>query len=143
MGDDDTRGRFGRVDSPLGEHRMRWVLRLIATGDDDRRLGTDLVEICRSEGLGDIASLGLTLPEAKQLLASVQQAVVSKAGRPPWTAAAMLPVLRRKMSPEGLAGALPRNAVRRSDGPASQVSVSCLQSHRDGLVLAIAMPINT
>ncbi len=78
MGDDDTRGRFGRVDSPLGEHRMRWVLRLIATGDDDRRLGTDLVEICRSEGLGDIASLGLTLPEAKQLLASVQQAVVSR-----------------------------------------------------------------
>jgi len=56
---------------------MRWVLRLIATGDDARRLSTDLVEICRPEGLGDIANLGLTLPEAKQLLASVQRAVVS------------------------------------------------------------------
>ncbi len=42
---------------------MRWVLRLIATGDDARCLST--------------ANLGLTLPEAKQLLASVQRAVVS------------------------------------------------------------------
>ncbi len=56
---------------------MRWVLRLIATGDDARCLSTDLIEICRPEGLGDIANLGLTLPEAKQLLASVQRAVVS------------------------------------------------------------------
>jgi hypothetical protein len=35
------------------------------------------MEICRPEGLGDIANLGLTSPEAKQLLASVQRAVVS------------------------------------------------------------------
>jgi hypothetical protein len=39
---------------------MRWVLRLIGTGDDARRLSTDLVEICRPEGLGNIANLGLT-----------------------------------------------------------------------------------
>jgi hypothetical protein len=56
---------------------MRWVLRLIATDDDVRCLSTDLVEICRPEGLGEIANLGLTLPEAKQLLASVQRTVVS------------------------------------------------------------------
>src|SRR5271167_3885185 len=56
---------------------MRWVLRLIATGDDARCLSTDLLEICRPEGLGDVANLGLTLPEAKQLLASVQRAVVT------------------------------------------------------------------
>jgi hypothetical protein len=56
---------------------MRWVLRLIATEDDARCLSTDLVEICRPEGVGDIADLGLTLPEAKQLLASIQRAVVS------------------------------------------------------------------
>ena len=53
------------------------MLRLIATGDDARCLSTDLAEIYRPEGLGDITSLGLTLPEAKQLLASVQRAVVS------------------------------------------------------------------
>ena len=56
---------------------MRWVLRLIATGEGTRGLSTDLVEICRPEGLRDITDLGLTLPEAKQLLASVQQAIVA------------------------------------------------------------------
>jgi hypothetical protein len=56
---------------------MRWVLRLIATSDDAPCLSTDLAEICRPEGLRDIADLGLTLPEAKQLLANVQRAVVS------------------------------------------------------------------
>ena len=55
---------------------MRWVLRLIATDDDARCLTTDLMEICRPEGLGDIASLGLTLSEAKQILSSAQRAVV-------------------------------------------------------------------
>ena len=41
---------------------MQWVLRLIATEGDARCLSTDLIEICRPEGLGDIADLGLTLP---------------------------------------------------------------------------------
>jgi hypothetical protein len=53
------------------------MTQLIATGDDVRCRSIDLVEICRPEGLGDIANLGLTLPEAKSLLASVQRAVVS------------------------------------------------------------------
>ena len=52
---------------------MRWVLRLITGGDDAHCLSTDLIEICRPEGLGDIANLGLTVGfEAKQLLARVQ-----------------------------------------------------------------------
>ena len=50
---------------------------MIATEGDARCLSTDLIEICRPEGLCDIANLGLTLAEAKQLLASVQRAVVS------------------------------------------------------------------
>ena len=56
---------------------MRWVLWLIATGEDDRCPSADLMEICRPEGLVDIANLGLTLSEAKQVLANVQRAVVS------------------------------------------------------------------
>jgi len=40
---------------------MRWVLRLIASGDDARCRSTDLAEICRPDGLHDIADLGLTL----------------------------------------------------------------------------------
>jgi len=56
---------------------MRWVLRLIASGDDARCRSTDLAEICRPDGLHDIADLGLTLFEAKQLLAGVQRAIVA------------------------------------------------------------------
>src|SRR4029077_19023700 len=48
-------------------------LRLIATGDDDRCLSTDLVEICRQKDLGDIANLGLTLPEAKTFIRSREE----------------------------------------------------------------------
>jgi hypothetical protein len=122
---------------------MRWVLRLIATGDDARCLGTDLVEICRPEGLGDIANLGLTLPEAKLLLASVQRAVVSDQvdihGQ-------LRPCCRScggRLHLKDWRGALRRNSVRRNDGAAPPVSVYCLQSHRDGPALAIAMPIDT
>jgi hypothetical protein len=67
---------------------MRWVLRFIATDDDARCLGTDLVETCLPEGLGEIANLGLTFPEAKQPLQSVQRAVVTRQadchGRQSW-----------------------------------------------------------
>jgi hypothetical protein len=56
---------------------MRWVLRLIATGDDARCRSTDLAEVCRPDGLQEIADLGLTLLEAKQLLGSVQRAIVA------------------------------------------------------------------
>ena len=122
---------------------MRWVLRLIATEGDARCLSTDLIEICRPEGLGDIADLGLTLPEAKQLLASVQRAVVAaqadshRLQRPGCSACS------GKMPSEGLAEPSHSDAVWRSDGAASQVSMHRLRSHRDGRRLAIALPIDT
>jgi hypothetical protein len=56
---------------------MRWMLRLIATGDAIRSESVDLMEIHRPAGIGTIADLGLTLAEAKQLLRCVQQAVVA------------------------------------------------------------------
>jgi hypothetical protein len=56
---------------------MRWVLRLVETGADAPSRNVDLMEICRPEGLGEIADLGLTLAEAKQLLTSIQRAVVA------------------------------------------------------------------
>jgi hypothetical protein len=55
---------------------MRWVLRLVETETDSPVRGVDVLEINRPRDLGDIANLGLTLAEAKQLLARVQQAVV-------------------------------------------------------------------
>jgi hypothetical protein len=56
---------------------MRWVLRLVETGADAPSRSADLMEICRPEGLGEIAGLGLTLAEAKRLLTSVQRAIVA------------------------------------------------------------------
>jgi hypothetical protein len=56
---------------------MRWILRLVEMRTDarSRQRSTDLMEIARTDGLTDIAELGLTLTEAKQLLAKLQQAV--------------------------------------------------------------------
>src|SRR5438270_2256451 len=56
---------------------MRWVLQLVETGVDGRTRSVEVLEISRPNDLGEIANLGLTLPEAKQLLARVQQAVVA------------------------------------------------------------------
>jgi hypothetical protein len=50
---------------------------LVETGTGNPALDVDVLEISRPRGLGDIANLGLTLPEAKQLLARVQRAVVA------------------------------------------------------------------
>ena len=60
---------------------MRWVLQLVEIGTTSRARSVDLLEISRPNDLGDIANLGLTLPEAKQLLARVQQAVVAAQAR--------------------------------------------------------------
>jgi hypothetical protein len=60
---------------------MRWVLRLVETDDDACSRGVDLIEIFRPEGLAGIADLALSLPEAKQLLTSVQRAVVASQAR--------------------------------------------------------------
>src|ERR1700735_4221740 len=61
---------------------MRWVLRLIETGMPSRVAGVDVMEISRPDGASNIADLGLTLSEAKQLLACVQQTIVAaQAGR--------------------------------------------------------------
>jgi hypothetical protein len=60
---------------------MGWVLQLVETGTGNRAQRIDVMEISRPNDLRDIASLGLTLPEAKQLLARVQQAVVAAQAR--------------------------------------------------------------
>jgi hypothetical protein len=56
---------------------MEWMLRLVGTGIDGQSRSFDVMKISRPYGLGDIANLGLTLSEAKQLLVRVQQDVVA------------------------------------------------------------------
>ena len=60
---------------------MGLVLQLVETCADGGRRSIDLMELGRPGSLHDIADLGLTLPEAKQLLACVQQAVVAVQAR--------------------------------------------------------------
>jgi hypothetical protein len=60
---------------------VAWILRLVQTGAEGEDPGTDLMEISRPDGLGDIAKLGLTLSEAKQLLANVQREIAAAQAR--------------------------------------------------------------
>jgi hypothetical protein len=60
---------------------MGWVLRLVETEPNSTTRSVDLIEINRPTGLAEIANLGLTLTEAKQILARVQQEVVAAQAR--------------------------------------------------------------
>ena len=56
---------------------VRWILRLIETGMPSGVAGVDVMEISRPDGASNIADLGMTLAEAKQLLACVQPTIVA------------------------------------------------------------------
>ena len=62
---------------PAGDSRMEWTLRLVGMGIDGQSRSLEVMTISRPDGLGDIANLGITLYEAKQLLVQVQQQVVA------------------------------------------------------------------
>jgi hypothetical protein len=51
---------------------MGWVLRLVETGVEGPLGSVDVMAIDRPGDLGDIAALGLTLAQGKQLMALVQ-----------------------------------------------------------------------
>ena len=57
------------------------MLRLVKIGVEGEGSCTDILEIKRPVGLCDIADLGLTLAEAKRLLARVQQVIVAAQAR--------------------------------------------------------------
>ena len=56
---------------------MAWVLRLVEIGAEGEGRCADVVEISRPDGLVDIADLGLTLAEAKLVLAGIQREIVA------------------------------------------------------------------
>jgi hypothetical protein len=57
--------------------RVAWLLRLVEIGAEGEVQAQDVMEIDRPGGLGDIATLGLTLSESTRLLAGLQQAIVA------------------------------------------------------------------
>src|SRR3954451_2985260 len=60
---------------------MGWVLRLVETGIEGLGRSVDVMVIDRPDDLGDIAALGLTLAQGKQLVALVQQEIVTAQSR--------------------------------------------------------------
>ena len=58
---------------------MEWILKLATAGDGGPCV--DIMEISKPDDLGDIANLGLTLAEAKQLLARVQREISTAQAR--------------------------------------------------------------
>jgi len=60
---------------------VAWMLRLVKIGVEGEGPCTDIMEIRRPDDLVDIANLGLTLAEAKLLLAGVQREIVAAQAR--------------------------------------------------------------
>jgi hypothetical protein len=60
---------------------VAWIVRLVSLGAEGEERSTDVLRIARSDDLTDLASLGLTLAESKQLLAGVQQEIVAGQAR--------------------------------------------------------------
>ena len=60
---------------------MAWVLRLVEIGAEGEGPCPDVIEISRPDSLDDIADLGLTLAEAKRVLAGVQREIVAAQAR--------------------------------------------------------------
>lgn len=56
---------------------MAWILRLVEAGADGDDRSTDVIEIAKPDDFRDIANLGLSLAEAKLLLAAIQHEVVA------------------------------------------------------------------
>jgi len=60
---------------------VAWMLRLVKIGVEGEGPCTDILKISRPGDLVDIANLGLTLAEAKRLLARVQREIVAAQAR--------------------------------------------------------------
>jgi hypothetical protein len=60
---------------------VAWILRLVKTGAEGDGQSTDVLEIKKPDNLFDIADLGLSLAEAKLLLAGVQREIVAAQAR--------------------------------------------------------------
>ena len=88
----------------------------------------DIMEISKPDDLGGIANLGLTLAEAKQLLARVQREIS--------TAQARKHAVRRPVCPC-------RDAVRSDNDEAAPVSLCRVRPDRDRHQLAVALPLDT
>jgi hypothetical protein len=61
--------------------RVAWIVRLVQIGADGEEPFADVMTINRPDDLDDIANLGLTVPNGKQVLAGLQQEIVAAQAR--------------------------------------------------------------
>ena len=138
------------VRRPVGYFRVRslteggcvaWVLRLVEIGAEGEGSCADIMEIRGSDDLVDIANLGLTLAEAKRLLAGVQREIVAaQAG----SHAVRRPECPRcgGVSREGLPRPCGVDAFRPGHGATSPLSLCRVWRDRGWPRLALALPID-
>ena len=66
----NTIGGYHRVCSVTEDARVAWIVRLVQIGADGEERCADVMKVDRPDDLADIANLGLTLAEAKRVLAN-------------------------------------------------------------------------
>jgi hypothetical protein len=80
FGGASARAVFSRLLSDQG-WRVAWIVRLVQIGADGDEPFADVMTINRPDGLDDIANLGLTVADGKQVLAGLQQEIVAAQAR--------------------------------------------------------------
>jgi hypothetical protein len=60
---------------------VAWIVRLVSIGAEGEEHSTDVMRIAKPDTLADLGTLGLSLAESKQLLASIQQELVAAQAR--------------------------------------------------------------
>jgi hypothetical protein len=60
---------------------VAWIVKLVSIGAEGEEHSTDVMRIARPDDLADLATLGLSLAEAKRLLAGVQRETVAAQAR--------------------------------------------------------------
>jgi hypothetical protein len=60
---------------------VAWIVRLVSIGAEGEEHSADVMRIARPDDLTDLANLGLSLAEGKQLLAGLQQEIVAAQAR--------------------------------------------------------------
>ena len=60
---------------------MAWIVRLVSVGAEGEEHSADVPQMARPGDLTDLASLGLSMAEGKQLLAGLQQGIVAAQAR--------------------------------------------------------------
>src|SRR4051794_20843986 len=120
---------------------MGWVLRLVETGIDGSSGSVDVLEIVRPGDLGDLAALGLTLADGRQLLTQVQQAVVRAQSR---DHTARWPECRTctTLCQEGLSAPSDCDRVRPGHAPAAAFPLCRLRWSGGWCRLAVPLPLD-